>query len=147
MLRKWNELPEYMQTEAVRPYYEILRKKKLSLILKRLFDIVVSVIMIGILFPIMVIIAILIITDSKGGIFYRQERVTRYGRKFRIYKFRTIKVDLHSGKLVISKIGKMLRKYKLDELPQLFNVLFGEMSFVGPRPEVKKYTDLYTGGD
>lgn len=152
MLRKWNELPEYMQTEAVRPYYEILRKKKLSLILKRLFDIVVSVIMIGILFPIMVIIAILIITDSKGGIFYRQERITRYGRKFRIYKFRTMVANADkigtqvtvSDDSRITKIGKKLRKYRLDEIPQLLNILAGDMTFVGVRPESVHYVKHYT---
>lgn len=87
MLREWDKLPKNMRTEDVRPYYESLKKKKVSLALKRAFDVIASTIMIVILSPLLIIISVLIVTDSKGGVFYRQERVTQYGKKFRIFKF------------------------------------------------------------
>ncbi|MGA9213655.1 sugar transferase [Kaistella sp.] len=119
--------------------------------MKRIFDVILSVIGIIILSPFYIIVSLLIWSDSKGGILYKQERVGLNGRIFKVFKFRTMRPDSFSkGALTvgsrdprITSIGYYLRKYKLDELPQLFNVLFGEMSFVGPRPEVKKYTDLY----
>ncbi len=141
-----------MQTEAVREYYDILSKKTISLAFKRIFDIVVSFLMLIILCPVMLVIAVMIKLDSKGSVFFRQERITRYGRVFRIYKFRTM-VDRADkmGSLVtvgndsrITRVGKMLRKIRLDELPQLINVLNGDMTFVGTRPEVKRYVDAYT---
>ncbi|WP_296878315.1 sugar transferase [Thomasclavelia sp.] len=152
LLRKWNELPKYMQNDKVKSYYESLNKKKGQLLLKRIFDIVCSLVLIIILSPVILIISVWIKTDSKGPVFYRQERITRYGKKFKIFKFRTMVVDADkSGTLVttkndsrITKIGKKIRKYRIDELPQLFNVLLGDMSFVGTRPEVKKYVDQYT---
>lgn len=152
LLRKWNELPKYMQNDKVKSYYESLNKKKGQLLLKRIFDIVCSLVLIIILSPVILIISVWIKTDSKGPVFYRQERITQYGKKFKIFKFRTMVVDADkSGTLVttkndsrITKVGKKIRKYRIDELPQLFNVLLGDMSFVGTRPEVKKYVDQYT---
>lgn len=152
LLRKWNELPEYMQNDKVKPYYEILRKKKGQLLLKRVFDICCSFLLIIILSPIILVFSIWIKADSKGPIFYRQERVTQYGKIFRIYKFRTMVVNADKiGTLVttkndsrITRVGEKIRKYRIDEIPQLFNVLLGDMSFVGTRPEVKKYVDQYT---
>jgi len=119
--------------------------------MKRIFDIFFSFFGILLLIPFFLIISILILIDSKGGILYKQERTGRYSSIFKVFKFRTMRPDSFSkGALTvgsrdarITNIGYYLRKYKLDELPQLFNVLFGDMSFVGPRPEVKKYTDLY----
>ena len=152
MLKKWDALPKEMQNEKVRPYYEALQKKKFNLLLKRLFDIVMSFVGIIVSSPILIVLAILIKCDSKGPVFFRQERYTTYGKVFRIYKFRTMVVDADKkGSLVtakqdarITKIGAKLRQYRLDELPQLFNILKGEMSFVGTRPEVKKYVEAYT---
>lgn len=152
MLRKWEDLPKKMQTEAVRPYYEYLNKRRGSLLLKRTFDIVVSTVLLILISPILLILAAMIATDSKGGIFYRQERVTQYGRVFRIFKFRTMVADADKiGTQVtvqndsrITKIGEKLRKYRLDELPQLFNILMGDMTLVGTRPESIHYVEHYT---
>lgn len=152
MLKNWNELPEYMQTDEVRPYYDLLQKKKISLFFKRVFDIVVSLIMIILCSPILLIISILIVKDSKGGVFYRQERVTQYGRVFRIFKFRTMVQNADqigtqvtvSNDSRITKIGSKLRNCRLDELPQLFNIFLGDMTFVGTRPESVHYVKSYT---
>lgn len=152
MLREWKKLPKFMQTEEVRPYYERLKKKKVSLMLKRIFDVIVSSIMLVILFPLLIIISILIVTDSKGGVFYRQERVTQYGRKFRIFKFRTMVANADkigtqvtvSNDSRVTKIGEKLRKYRLDELPQLINIIVGDMTFVGTRPESAHYVEMYS---
>lgn len=152
MLKNWNELPEYMRTDEVRPYYDLLQKKRLSLFFKRVFDIVVSLIMIILCSPILLIISILIMKDSKGGIFYRQERVTQYGRVFRIFKFRTMVQNADqigtqvtvSNDSRITKIGSKLRNCRLDELPQLFNIFLGDMTFVGTRPESVHYVKSYT---
>ena len=143
MLREWNQLPEYMQTDAVRPYYDQLKKKEFSLFLKRIFDIVVSLVLIVLLSPLLLVLSILIVLDSEGGVFYRQERVTQYGRKFRIFKFRTMVADADkigtqvtvSNDSRITRVGSVIRKYRLDEIPQLFNILLGDMSLVGTRPE------------
>ncbi|MDE5714597.1 MAG: sugar transferase [Anaeroplasmataceae bacterium] len=151
-MRKWNKLPIEMQKEAIMPYYKILKKRKISRFLKRCFDIVMSFFPLIILFPFFLIIAFFIKITSKGPVFYRQVRVTRYNKDFRIFKFRTMVVNAdQKGSLVttkndsrITKIGKFLRKTKLDELPQLINVLFGQMTFVGTRPEVRKYVDAYS---
>lgn len=151
MLRKWEDLPDYMRCEEVRPYYDALSKKKGSLILKRAFDLIAGVILLIILAIPMGIIAVKIKRDSPGPIFYRQERVTTYGKKFRIHKFRTmvngadqkgstVTVDNDSR---ITKVGAKLRDKRLDELPQLFDVLNGNMSFVGTRPEAVKYVAQY----
>lgn len=119
--------------------------------LKRIFDITLSLFGLIILLPFMLIIAILIKLDSKGPVFFKQIRVTKNGREFKIFKYRTMRVgsDKYSQITVgkdnrITKIGTFLRKYKLDEIPQLINVLIGDMSLVGPRPEVPKYVALYT---
>lgn len=130
----------------------IPKKKKFSLALKRIFDIVVSAILLVLLSPLLMIISILIVTDSKGGVFYRQERVTQYGRVFRIFKFRTMvanadKIGMQvtvSNDSRITKIGSKLRNCRLDELPQLFNIFLGDMTFVGTRPESVHYVKHYT---
>ena len=150
--REWKELPDFMRTEAVRPYYDSLSHKKGQLFLKRVFDFTVSSLMLAVLSPVLAVLAVLIPLDSEGPDFYRQERVTQYGRKFRIYKFRTMVQDADKkGSLVttqgdarITRIGKKLRGCRLDELPQLINIWKGEMSFVGTRPEVVKYVKQYT---
>ena len=152
LIKPWDELPEYMQTEEVRPYYELLRKKSGQLVLKRLFDIAVSITLIILLSPLILLFSIWIKADSKGPVFYRQERVTQYGRVFRIYKFRTMVSNADQiGNLVTSKndsritgVGEKIRKYRIDEILQLFNVFLGDMSFVGDRPEVSKYVEQYT---
>lgn len=152
LLKKWDELPKFMQNDEVKFYYDILNKKKTSLCLKKLFDIVVSFLLMIVLSPVMLIVAIWIKLDSKGPVFYRQVRVTQYGKSFRIFKFRTMIVDADKvGSLVttqgdsrVTKVGSKIRKCRLDEIPQVFNVLTGEMSFVGTRPEVQKYVDAYT---
>ena len=151
MLREWNQLPEYMQTDAVRPYYDKLKKKGFSLFLKRIFDIVVSLVLIVLLSPLLLVLSILIVLDSKGGVFYRQERVTQYGRKFRIFKFRTMVANADkigtqvtvSNDSRITRVGAVIRKYRLDEIPQLFNILLGDMSLVGTRPESTHYVKHY----
>lgn len=145
-------LPSFLQTQAVSAYYEKLQKRKASLITKRIFDFTVALIAVVMLSPIYIIIAALIKLDSEGPVFYRQERVTTYGRKFRIFKFRTMVVNADKiGTLVtvnedprITRVGGFLRKFRLDETPQLINILTGDMSFVGTRPEVQKYVDRYT---
>lgn len=152
MLKKWEELPSFMRTEEVRPYYEKLQKKRFSLVLKRILDFTVSSVMLVILSPALLVLAILIKRDSEGPVFYRQERITQYGRKFWIYKFRTMVVNADRlGSLVtvgedprITKIGLRLRGCRLDELPQLINIWKGEMTFVGTRPEVEKYVKEYS---
>lgn len=152
ILKKWEQLPVELQLEEVRPYYDILENKKISCVLKRVFDIVISCIMIAAIFPILLFISIAIKIDSPGPVFFRQERVTQYGKIFRIFKFRTMVTDAEKiGTQVtvnndsrITKIGSFIRKYRLDELPQLFNVLKGDMSFVGTRPEVIKYVSKYS---
>ena len=152
LLRKWKDIPEFMKNEEVRKYYDILNKKRFSLILKRFFDIVMSMILLLILSPIFLVLAIWIKIDSQGPVFYRQERVTQYGKIFRIFKFRTMISNADQiGALVttqndtrITKVGEKIRKCRLDEIPQLINILIGDMSFVGTRPEVRKYVDAYT---
>lgn len=152
LLKDWEELPEFMRNEDVKVYYESLSKKKISLFFKRIFDIVMSLIMIIITSPLLILLSIWIKLDSKGPVFYRQARITQYGEIFHIYKFRTMIVNADKlGTLVttkndvrITKVGNKIRKCRLDEIPQLFNVLRGEMSFVGTRPEVKRYVDSYT---
>lgn len=140
-----------MRTEAVKPYYEKLSQHKISLILKRFFDLIVSLIMLLILWPFMLIIGLIIRLDSPGSAIFRQERVTTYGKHFKIWKFRTMVNNAEKkGTQVtvsddnrITKIGKFLRNYRLDELPQLVNIFLGDMSYVGTRPEVVKYVKQY----
>ncbi len=152
ILRKWEDLPPEMQNDAVRKYYDILQKKKFSLILKRIFDITVSALMLLVLSPAFLLIALLIKLDSKGPVFYRQIRVTSYNEDFRIFKFRTMVDNADKmGTLVtvsndsrVTRTGKVMRKFRLDELSQLIDVFRGKMTFVGVRPEVRKYVDHYT---
>lgn len=148
----WEKLPQQMQTEAVKPYYEILQKKQIGLILKRLFDIVVSLIMLLILSPVFLILAIAIKLDTEGPVFYRQVRVTQYGKEFHIFKFRTMVNNADKigsqvtvgGDSRITRVGKVIRECRLDEIGQLLNILGGSMTFVGTRPEVPKYVEKYT---
>ena len=151
MLRKWEELPDFMRNEEVRPYYEVLQKKKVSLALKRAVDLVGGIILLVVLSIPTAIIAVLIKLDSEGPVFYRQERVTTYGKRFKIHKFRTMVANADRiGTAVtvgndnrITRVGAKLRDYRLDEFPQVFDVLSGNMSFVGTRPEAVKYVEKY----
>lgn len=152
MLRKWDDLPKRMQNDAVRPYYEQLQKKKVSLFLKRCMDVTLSATLLVMLAPVLVVLAVAVRLDSPGPALFRQVRVTQYGRQFRIFKFRTMvdHVDqmgsqvTASGDTRITRLGAIMRHYRLDELPQLINILLGDMSFVGTRPEVVKYVRKYT---
>lgn len=151
MLKKWDDLPDFMRVPEVRPYWEILNKKRGQLVLKRLFDIVAGVILLIILAIPMAVIAVLIKRDSEGPVFYRQERATAYGKHFRIHKFRTMVSNADKiGSTVtvgndsrITKVGSKLRGHRLDELPQVLDVISGSMSFVGTRPEAVKYIERY----
>ena len=151
-MKKWSELPQNMQNDAVKEYYDILKTKTASLRLKRIFDIIVSSVLIILCSPIMLVLAICIKIDSKGPVMFRQRRVTTYNRVFRIFKFRTMVNDAEKkGTQVttnndprVTKVGKLIRGCRLDELPQLFNVFLGDMTFVGTRPEVEKYVAAYT---
>lgn len=151
LICKWEKVPDEMKNDAVYQYWQILRKKNFSLFWKRVFDIVVSLLMLIVLSPLFLILALAIKIDSKGPVFYRQERVTQYGKKFRIHKFRTMVVNADSGSQVtvagdsrITKVGRRIRKLRLDEVSQLLDVLAGKMTFVGTRPEVSKYVEQYT---
>ena len=152
MLKKWENLPENLRTEQVRPYYDALQKKQVSLFCKRVFDICVSAVMLLVLSPVFLVLAIAIKLDSPGPVFYRQVRVTQYGETFRIFKFRSMVSNADKiGTQVtvgndsrITRVGKLIRKCRLDELCQLIDVFRGAMSFVGTRPEVPKYVAAYT---
>lgn len=152
LVKKWEKLPPEMQNDAVRPYYEILRKKNFGLFWKRCFDFFVSTLMLIILLPLFLILAIAIKIDSRGPVFFRQVRVTQYGKTFRIFKFRTMVNNADkmgsqvtvSNDMRITKVGKFIRKCRLDEVSQLIDVWRGTMSFVGTRPEVPKYVERYT---
>ena len=152
LLRDWDDLPQYMQNEAVRPYYDALSSRKVGLFFKRAFDLVAGLLLLIVIALPLLVIGVWIKIDSKGPAFFRQRRVTQYGREFRIYKFRTMTVNAEQqGSQVtiqndsrITRAGKALRKRRLDELPQVLNVIVGDMSFVGPRPEVPKYVADYT---
>ncbi len=151
MLKPWDQLPDNMRTDAVRPYYDVLKKRRGSLILKRIFDFLVSLILLLIIWPILVIIAVAVRLDSPGPAFFRQVRVTTYGRKFKMWKYRTMVANADklgpqvttNNDMRVTRIGKVLRGVRLDELPQLINILVGDMSFVGTRPEVVKYVEAY----
>ena len=150
--KSWQELPDDMQCEAVRPYYDILASKRRDLMLKSVFDRLMAAVLLVVLSPIFLLLAVWIKLDSEGPVFFRQERVTQYGKSFRIYKFRTMVQNAEQlGTQVTSKddmrvtsVGQALRKCRLDELPQLINILEGTMSFVGTRPEVPRYVAAYT---
>jgi lipopolysaccharide/colanic/teichoic acid biosynthesis glycosyltransferase len=152
IIRKWEDLPENMRNESVRKYYEQLQRKYPSLYLKRLFDIIAGIIGLLVLSPVLIIIAVFIKINSAGPALFRQVRVTQYGKRFYIFKFRTmVAIAEKIGTQVTTKndrritpIGRFLRKYRLDEFPQLINIITGDMSFVGTRPDVVKYVDHYT---
>lgn len=152
LLKVWDNLPEEMKTEEVRPYYEALSKKRPSLFFKRIADFCMALILLILLSPVFLVISVLIATDSPGGVFFRQVRVTTYGKEFKIHKFRTMVANAEKkGTQItirndsrITKVGALLRRNRLDELPQLLDVLSGNMSFVGTRPEVPKYVNQYT---
>lgn len=151
LIKKWDKLPDELRIEEVRPYWEILRKKNFSLFWKRVFDIFVSGIVLIIISPLFLILSLAIVIDSRGGVFYRQERVTQYGKHFRIFKFRSMVSDADKkGSLVtvgndsrITRVGKFIRKFKIDEMSQLIDIFRGTMTFVGTRPEVPKYVNQY----
>ena len=152
ILRKFDCLPEKMQNAAVFAYYTALRRKLFWLFLKRIFDIVVSFLLICVFLPLFLVVAAAIKLDSFGSIIFKQSRITQYGKQFKIYKFRTMveKADTLGASVTvgndprITRVGRVLRKYRIDETPQLFNILLGDMSFVGTRPEVEKYVNCYT---
>ncbi len=151
LICKWDKLPKNLQLDEVKPYWEKLRKRNWNLFWKRVFDIVISGIFLILLSPLFLILAILIKIDSKGPVFYRQVRITQYGKNFRIHKFRSMTVGADKGSLVtvkndtrVTRIGKVIRKCKLDELSQLIDVFIGTMTFVGTRPEVEKYVNNYS---
>lgn len=150
-MKSFDKLPKQFQCEEVKYYYDILSKKTGSLVLKRITDLIFAVILLVVLIIPIIIIAVAVKATSKGPVFYRQVRVTTYGKNFKILKFRTMVENADKiGSLVttdsdsrVTKVGRFLRKYRLDELPQIFNVLSGSMTFVGTRPEVQKYVDMY----
>ena len=151
MFRSWEQLPDFMRVPEVRPYFDMLNRRRASIILKRYFDFTISLMLMLIIWPVILIIAILIKMDSPGPALFLQERVTAYGRHFKIVKFRTMENDAErkgtsvtvKGDARITRIGRILRKTRLDELPQLLNLIKGDMSFVGTRPEVPKYVAQY----
>lgn len=151
-LREWTDLPVKMQTKEVRRYYNILRKRSGWFKMKRFLDVTGALVLLVVLAIPMTVIAGMIKLDSPGPVFFKQERVTQYGRVFKIYKFRTMVVNAQKlGSQVtvdndvrITRVGKLLRKYRLDEFPQIFNIIAGDMTFVGTRPEVKRYVMRYT---
>lgn len=151
LIKSWESLPAEMQIPEVREYYDVLKKKQVSLFFKRVFDVVVSAIMLLVLSPVFLILAIAIKLDSKGPVFYRQVRLTQYNRPFRIFKFRSMVQNADKGSQVtvsgdmrVTRVGKIVRKCRLDEISQLIDVFRGKMTFVGTRPEVPKYTEQYT---
>lgn len=151
-LRDWDEIPDFMRTEAVRPYYDNLKKHEKELYIKRAFDLLAASILLVILTPLMLVVAIWIKLDSPGPVFFRQTRISQYGKEFRIFKFRTMVNNADKmgtsvtvgGDSRITHVGSVIRKYRIDEVPQLLNVFTGDMSFVGTRPEVKKYVKYYS---
>lgn len=151
-MKSFEKLPAKLQNDEVKRYYDIIAKKSVSIVLKRITDIIFSLIILIILIIPIAIISVIVKATSKGPVFYRQERVTTYGKVFKIFKFRTMVQNADQiGTLVttnddarVTKVGRFLRKYRLDELPQIFNVLSGSMTFVGTRPEVQKYVDMYS---
>lgn len=151
-LKKWDDLPESMKNDSVKVYYDLLCKKQTSLIFKRIFDLLFAIIALVVLSPVFLILSIAIKVESKGPVIFRQVRVTQYGKKFTIFKFRTMvnnadRIGTHitiQNDCRITRVGKFLRRFRLDELPQLFNIIVGDMSFVGTRPEVVEYVEKYT---
>lgn len=152
MLPDWKDLPDEMKNDTVKKYYKSLAKKESTLIIKRMFDIWMSVFLLVFLMPVILVMAVLIKLDSKGPVIFKQTRVTAGNKDFTIYKFRSMVKDAPklgtsvtvASDMRITKVGQFMRKYRIDEIPQLVNVLKGEMTFVGTRPEVRKYVDAYT---
>ena len=148
----WEDLPSTLQTEEVRPYYEALSRRGLQLRFKRLLDVVGATVLFVLLGWLFVILALLIKLDSPGPVFFRQRRVTQFGREFRIVKFRTMthRPAAPGDQITrgddprITRVGAVLRRYRLDEISQLIDILRGTMSFVGTRPEVPDYVRQYT---
>ena len=151
-LRDWDDLPDFMRTDVVRPYYDNLKMHEKELYLKRAFDAIAASILLVLLAPVMLVVSVWIKLDSPGPVFFRQTRITQYGKEFRIFKFRTMvkNADIIGSSVTvgndsrITKVGTIIRKYRIDEFPQLLNVLLGDMSFVGTRPEVPKYVSDYS---
>ncbi|WP_195517175.1 sugar transferase [Paraclostridium bifermentans] len=151
-LKKFDNLPEFMKNKEVKEYYDILNKRRGQLVLKRILDFIGGLIGTILLLPIMIVIAIVIKCESRGPVLFKQVRITQYGREFKIFKFRTMVVNAEKlGTQVtskndprITKVGRFLRRYRLDELPQIINILIGDLSFVGTRPEVPRYVKEYT---
>lgn len=148
---KWENLPSEMQTDSVRKYYDILAKRKGSLIVKRIFDVVCSVILLLALSPVFLILAVAIKSDSPGPVFYRQERITQYGRRFRIHKFRTMVQNADKGSQVtvnndsrVTRVGRFIRRCRLDEIAQLLDTIKGDLTLVGVRPESPRFVAEYT---
>lgn len=149
-MRKWEDLPEFMKCDEVKEYYNILSRKKVSLILKRGFDLVAGVGILVVTAIPMLVIGIKIATESEGGVFYRQERVTTYGKKFKIHKFRTMVANADqigsavtvSGDNRITPTGAFLRKYRLDELPQVFDILSGDSGIIGTTKKNLDFTGV-----
>jgi len=151
LLKEWQNLPAIMKNDLVKKYYDYLYKKRYSLLAKRVFDLFLSIIFLIILFPVILLISISIKISTKGPVIFRQRRVTQYGKEFKIIKFCTMIRNADKETQVttvndarITRIGRFLRKYRLDEIPQLINIITGDMSFVGTRPEVPQYVDNYT---
>lgn len=151
-IKKWDKIPEFMRNEQVKEYYDYLQHYRCSLFFKRCFDIVGGTLLLLLLSPILLFLTIWIRLDSPGPAFFRQVRVTQYGKEFRIFKFRSMIVDApQKGSSVttvdddrITRSGHFIRRTRLDEIPQLLNIIKGDMSFVGTRPEVPKYVKAYT---
>lgn len=148
----YQALPDSMKNEYAENYLKLLNDRQFSLFAKRVFDVVVSFLILAVLSPFFLLLAIAIKLDSKGTVFYRQVRVGRYNEDFQIFKFRTMvqnadKIGLSltvGDDSRVTRVGKLIRKLRFDEFSQLLNVLGGSMSLVGPRPEVRKYVDAYT---
>lgn len=151
-MRKWENMPLFLKNDCVKVYYDILKEHEKELRLKRKMDTFLAAFMLAVIWPLFLLIGLMIKLDSPGPVFFRQERVTQYGRKFQILKFRTMVQNAekmgsqitksHDSRL--TRVGKVIRGCRIDELPQLINVLLGDMSFVGTRPEVVKYVRAYT---
>ncbi|HJC33709.1 MAG TPA: sugar transferase [Candidatus Mediterraneibacter faecipullorum] len=151
-MRKWENMPPFLKNDRVKVYYDILKEHEKELRIKRKFDTFLAAFMLAVIWPVFLLIGLLIKLDSPGPVFFKQERVTQYGRKFQILKFRTMVQNAekmgsqitksHDSRL--TRVGRVIRGCRIDELPQLVNVLLGDMSFVGTRPEVVKYVRAYT---
>ena len=149
-MRSWKKIPSPINNEAVKPIYDLLKRRWFYRFIKRAFDLFASLFLLLLLFIPSLIIGIVIVCDSRGGMFFCQTRVGRYGKQFKIVKFRTMRKDSEGNQHIthknddrITKVGKFLRKTHLDEFPQLLNVIAGQMSFIGTRPEVQQFVDQY----